>query len=290
LGRKVIGVLALVLGLLVATASAEGPGQPATPAEQYHTLLKEYQDLTPLLAKAKTDAERQQLRERRARVSLQILELAEQNPKDPVAVDALVEMVWRSMPGSDKALALLQREHPRSPRIGQVRVQTAFGTPTRVTILQQVAYFGSKEAETFLRTILETNPDREVQGQACLALAVFYVNRAQQLDLVRERAELAKRYQELHGKDYRDALRRERAAAIKQAEARYEQAIEQYGDVKFVSGGTIREKALAGLFGIRELIVGKPTPDIEGEDQDGKRFKLSDYRGKVVLLYFWHEF
>jgi hypothetical protein len=194
------------------------------------------------------------------------------------------------MPGSDKALALLQREHLRSRRIGQVRVQTAFGTPMKVTIMQQVAYFGSKEAETFLRTILETNPDREIQAQACMALAAFHVNRAGQFDLVRQRPELAKRYRGSHGKDYLDALRRQRAAAIKEAEARYEQAIEEYGDVKFVSGGTIREKAVAGLFGIRELVVGKQAPEIQGEDQDGQRFKLSDYRGKVVLLYFWHEF
>jgi len=38
------------------------------------------------------------------------------------------------------------------------------------------------------------------------------------------------------------------------------------------------------------LAVGKEAQDIEGADQDGKRFKLSDYRGKVVLLYFWQEF
>jgi cytochrome oxidase Cu insertion factor (SCO1/SenC/PrrC family) len=35
------------------------------------------------------------------------------------------------------------------------------------------------------------------------------------------------------------------------------------------------------------LPVGSKAPDIEGTDADGKTFKLSDYRGKVVLLDFW---
>ncbi len=33
--------------------------------------------------------------------------------------------------------------------------------------------------------------------------------------------------------------------------------------------------------------VGKPAPDIVGKDLDGVEFKLSDYRGKVVMLDFW---
>ena len=33
--------------------------------------------------------------------------------------------------------------------------------------------------------------------------------------------------------------------------------------------------------------VGKPAPEIKGLDINGKRFKLSDYRGKVVVLAFW---
>ena len=33
--------------------------------------------------------------------------------------------------------------------------------------------------------------------------------------------------------------------------------------------------------------VGQPAPEIEGEDIDGSRFKLSDYRGKIVVLDFW---
>jgi cytochrome oxidase Cu insertion factor (SCO1/SenC/PrrC family) len=33
--------------------------------------------------------------------------------------------------------------------------------------------------------------------------------------------------------------------------------------------------------------IGKPAPDIVGVDADGKQFRLSEYRGKVVLLDFW---
>ena len=60
--------------------------------------------------------------------------------------------------------------------------------------------------------------------------------------------------------------------------------------MKLSGGGTVVEKAKAELFEIRHLAVGKVAPDIEGEDHDGVRFKLSDYRGKVVLIDFWSEY
>lgn len=41
------------------------------------------------------------------------------------------------------------------------------------------------------------------------------------------------------------------------------------------------------LFEREHLQIGKVAPDIEGQDLDGKTFKLSDYRGKVVVLDFW---
>jgi cytochrome oxidase Cu insertion factor (SCO1/SenC/PrrC family) len=33
--------------------------------------------------------------------------------------------------------------------------------------------------------------------------------------------------------------------------------------------------------------VGSAAPEIQGIDADGVAFKLSDYRGKVVLVDFW---
>jgi hypothetical protein len=35
------------------------------------------------------------------------------------------------------------------------------------------------------------------------------------------------------------------------------------------------------------LSKGRPAHDIHGSDADGRALRLSDYRGKVVLLDFW---
>ena len=60
--------------------------------------------------------------------------------------------------------------------------------------------------------------------------------------------------------------------------------------MKVPYGGTVSAKAESELYEIRNLSVGRETQEIEGPDQDGKPFKLSDYRGKVVLLYFWSQY
>src|SRR5204863_286939 len=76
---------------------------------------------------------------------------------------------------------------------------------------------------------------------------------------------------------------------LKECEKLLRRAADEFGDVKLASGGTVGDKAQVELDDILHLAVGKVAPDIEGEDQDGKKFKLSDYRGKVVLLDFWHQ-
>jgi hypothetical protein len=46
-------------------------------------------------------------------------------------------------------------------------------------------------------------------------------------------------------------------------------------------------RAKSRLFVVEHLLVGKVAPDFEAEDETGKKFKLSDYRGKVVVIDFW---
>jgi hypothetical protein len=69
---------------------------------------------------------------------------------------------------------------------------------------------------------------------------------------------------------------------VKDAEDLYEQVAKEAG-----VNPILTRMANDALYELKNLAIGMKAPDIEGEDLDGKKFKLSDYRGKVVVLDFW---
>jgi hypothetical protein len=74
----------------------------------------------------------------------------------------------------------------------------------------------------------------------------------------------------------------ERAAGNQEAEALLEKLGKEEGLNEFL------EKGIADLlYKVTHLVVGCEAPEIEGVDHDGDQFRLSEYRGKVVLLPFW---
>lgn len=277
--------MVLVLALSVAAGKHEHQDKPATPAARFKALLKEYQDAAEAFsiasAAAKTAEERNKIVRPWDKFVPAFLSLAEKYPRDPVAVDALVWVVDNTSDGTDgkddaraKAIAILLRDHMQSGKLGPVCPRLAAGH--------------SKASEMFLRTLLEKNPHKDVQGLACLALAQFLNKRLRLLDLMKDGPEIAKEYESLLGKAYFGQLQRQdRAKLVREVETLFEQAAEKYGDGK--GPLAVAWKAKTELFKLRFLAVGKEAPEIEGEDQEGKKFKLSDYRGKVVLLDFWRE-
>jgi len=56
---------------------------------------------------------------------------------------------------------------------------------------------------------------------------------------------------------------------------------------KLAAGTDLAIKIQGPRFQAERLQIGMEVPDIEGQDLDGVAFKLSDYRGKVVVLDFW---
>ena len=81
---------------------------------------------------------------------------------------------------------------------------------------------------------------------------------------------------------------------MKDAEAMFERIGKEFGGLSS-HGDRLSKAALAKLakdaqaelYEIRELRVGKPAPEITGQDIDGKPLKLSDFNGKVVVVDFW---
>jgi hypothetical protein len=173
-----------------------------------------------------------------------------------------------------KAFEIIERDHIKSDKLGP--------------LCQRISYGFCQEYETFLRSAVAKNPHKGVQATAALSLARYLNNRQARIELCREQPDLAKQFAALYGKGYvADLMRQDGEKAVKEVETLFEQAAEKYGDVKLPDGDTVADRVKPELFEIRNLRVGKQAPDIEGEDQDGVKFKLSEYRGKVVLLDFW---
>jgi hypothetical protein len=142
--------------------------------------------------------------------------------------------------------------------------------PDRIAQLcQALSYSTDEVSESLLRTLLEKDSRREVQGLASLTLA-------QEL---KRRLEMTT----TGGEAIASQVRTECEKLLRRAS-------DEFGDVKLAGGGTVGDKAQLELDDILHLAVGKVAPEIDGQDQDGHKFKLSDYRGKVVLLDFWHQY
>jgi hypothetical protein len=135
-----------------------------------------------------------------------------------------------------------------------------------IQLCQTLGQSGDCGAEPFLRILLEKDTRRDVQGVACLALA-------QSLKTLAE--------------SFADSKTMDADKMLKESEEMFERVTNKYADVKTTRGANIGEEAKSNLYEVLHLSVGKEAPEILGEDADSKKFKLSDYRGKVVLLDFW---
>jgi hypothetical protein len=155
--------------------------------------------------------------------------------------------------GDEEVIAVgvetLMRDHLDSPAIAELPMM----------IMYMERSIGAEKAEALLRELVDNAPKGAVQGGAMYALASMLDS--DDLDPASER-----------GKEVR---------ALMEAVAK------DYADVKDSRGRSIGARAEGWLFEKDHLQVGQVAPDIEGSDLSGVAFKLSDYRGKVVLLDFW---
>lgn len=143
-------------------------------------------------------------------------------------------------------------------------------------------------ARSLVTTLGEKAGDRTVRGRSVRMLAEHV---KADLDLMRAVTKgdvPADRLDTMHGQERAAELRKLGVDGLQQLyEATLERVVKEYGDVLDSRGRAIGPRAEGVLFEMRNLTIGKVAPDIVAEDVDGATFKLSEYRGKVVVLDFW---
>jgi hypothetical protein len=255
-------LLMLAPGGLRAQDEKEKPKteQLGSPAEQVKALDTEFQKalkaLGEAVGEAKTVEQRQKLvgdfkKDTVASYAKRFLEIAEKNPKDPASFDALKWIVE----------IMAQGIAPAKPQVDKT-VELLKGHLDHEEIggvLEALVGADSSAGEKLLRAVVEKSPKRKIKAEATMKLA----------QLLKDRAE---------------SMPAQSVPLYKEATALFDKVINSYGDVEGLA-----EAAKSSRFEILHLAIGKVAPEIEGEDADGKKFKLSDYRGKVVVLDFWAE-
>jgi hypothetical protein len=286
--RTVGGALALLV-LLPAARALDEPKPAGTPAEQYKALVAEYQkgmdDYLKAARQAKTSEERVRAFQQRPnpeKFAARFLELAEKHPKGPAAAEALVWVLSNTNSHSytkggprDKALKLLKSDYLQSEKIAPLCAALAS------------AY--DKGSQDTLRAILDKNPHADVKAAACLAVGASYQMRARLAKMAKERSGLAQQIESIMGKEAADEIAKKGEGGLnKEAVGYYERVVKDFPEAKDAKGKPLAREAKNQIDGIlHPVVVDKPAPEVEGEDTDGKAFKLSDYKGKVVLLDFW---
>jgi peroxiredoxin len=257
--RFLLGPLALLVLLSALRAEDKPKEEKPTPAAvEYRALKEEYRkalkESDKVFEKAATAENRQEIRTEfqtlRSKIVGRFLAFAETHPKDKEALEALFFVLHPDV----------RAERRDADRAVQLILNDHITSDRLGPILQLLAVQDFQVAEKPLRSALEKNPHHAMQAQACLSLA----------QITKEKADASPP-----------------GPAVKlteEAEELFERVVTKFADVKAVA-----EKAKGDLFQIRRLAVGKSIPDIKGKDSDDKELKLSDYRGKVVVVSFWAE-
>jgi len=154
---------------------------------------------------------------------------------------------------SKEVVERVVKNHMKSPKLGDM-------LENALTLSRQI---GQPETEAFLDQVIADSPHALPK-----AWAYYWKGKAIQ------QANRPKR-------DATDEEKAATAAALARADELFAAA------APLAAGTEHADKIGAPMFEKQRLQPGMEVPEIAGEDVDGVAFKLSDYRGKVVLIDFW---
>jgi len=262
--------------------------QEKTPAKLYQALVDEESAEQLRIGnyrKAKSEGEKRSLLHKSNKhlqeYADRFYQFASKYPQEPAASDALIWIIkfvgFIAPETTDTALDLLLRDHFGSESFLKFSRQWI-----NRGVIGDVPHF-----EKLYRGIMSKSADRATQGKAAYLAALCLEAHTETVErLRRASADVLKREEAYWGVAYVNLRCTDLNRLNQEREEMLEKVVKEYANIQYGSG-SLGKRAGADLYELRHLAPGKPAPEIEGEDIDGTKFRLSDYRREVVVLDFW---
>ena len=283
----------LVPAILISVLEVVLAADETTLYRRYRSLVGEYQaakqSYVLALAAAETSATKRRADAGRPKAedfARRFLQLAKTNLSDTTAFDALFWITIYSPrgPQADEAMDLLARNQLEEIRLGSV--------------LQNLGSSPSAAGEKLLRVALKSSPHREIRALACYNLATVLMNKAGMTGGAKVSRKTGEKNQ---NEKSPESTKQPIDSPLDEAVELLERLAADYGDVKVAGPKNYREIARGKLARLRpnsagkassgslsvSLEIGSVAPEIVGTNIEGRKMRLSDYRGKVVVLDFW---
>jgi len=203
---------------------------------------------------------------------------------------SMLEVAGQADADSDSSLEAIGwiLESPLSEfhsKAGELVIEHHVDNPMLPSILKKLT-MPTQAGEDLYQGVIANSKERDIQGQASMGLLNYWSQAVELAPMFAGNKQIAERFPEVGEYLASDTVAEMTEEMLLE---KMKAMVEEYGDVA-VDDSTIGDMVAKKIKAIEirsRVAVGKVAPDIEGPDIDGEVFKLSDYRGKVVMLDFW---
>jgi len=232
--------------------------EPDTTEKAIRAVIDEYENLvranTMKIIEAKTEDEKSKYRgtvPSAEKYATRVLKIVLENSDQPGSASGVSWLFTQatSFPEGMVAMQMLGTSHVASSGTAEA--------------LKALEYHPIETAEPILKAVREKNPNATEKAAATYALGMQYFRL------------------------YEAAKNEKDAETAKLKAMDYFQEVSSTYAKESIKGFPIADQAARTMFELANLSVGCECPEIDGKDVDGASFKLSEQRGKHVVLMFW---
>jgi hypothetical protein len=248
-----------LLAVVLCAGSAAAQDKPSDLAAKFEELKKDYHEARDayqkLLKAGKTDEAKVALERNNPHTYLEkMLEAAFFSPKDPASFDVLQFLAVNGESDTylwDQVMVRLRNDHAANPKMKH---------------LVRLLVKHTDETADLLRALVAGSPDKKVAALACTLLLDYVGAMARTGEEIVDKPYLKPLLERRAGADYLKRILLDLEKNQKETKELTELLADKYKGV------------------LPEIAVGKPLPELSVEDVEGKKVKLGDLRGKVVVL------